>query len=133
MKLVYKIWLENKDSGGRVFGEGPYRLLRGIEATGSLWGAAAALGMAYSKARRIITSCERSLGFALTHRKAGGASGGGSEITAEATRLMKVYETLRADTEEVIAGVYKKCFGESIQVQFYTITPHKRGRKNLMG
>jgi len=130
MRLVYKIWLESGD--GRAFGEGPYRLLRGVELTGSLWEAAAALGMAYSKARRIIASCERNLGFSLIHRKIGGASGGGSEVTAEATKLMRVYETLRADTEDIITNAYRKCFGTSIQVQFYTITPHKRGRKNLM-
>ncbi|OPY65585.1 MAG: hypothetical protein A4E62_02661 [Syntrophorhabdus sp. PtaU1.Bin002] len=53
--------------------------------------------------------------------------------TLEATRLMRVYETLRADTEDIITNAYRKCFGTSIQVQFYTITPHKRGRKNLMG
>lgn len=131
MKLVYKIWLENGE-GRRVFGEGPYQLLRGIELTGSLWRASAILGMAYSKARRIIGCCERTLGFPLILRKIGGASGGGSEVTAEAAKLMKEYETLRTDTEGTIAKAYRECFGESIQVQFYITTPHKRGRKDLM-
>jgi molybdate transport system regulatory protein len=131
MKLVYQIWLESGD--GRAFGEGPYQLLKGVESTGSLWESAAALGMAYSKARRIIASCERNLGFSLIHRKIGGASGGGSEVTAEATKLMRVYETLRTDTEDIIARAYEKCFGESVEIQFYTIVPHKRAKKNQMG
>ncbi len=131
MKLVYKIWIENRD-GRRAFGEGPYRLLRGIELTGSLWGAAASVGMAYSKARRIIQCCEQTLGFPLILRKIGGIMGGGSEVTAEAAKLMKVYEKLRADTEDTIARVYRDCFGKSAPVQFYMVTPHKRGRKNLM-
>ncbi|OPY65381.1 MAG: hypothetical protein A4E63_02987 [Syntrophorhabdus sp. PtaU1.Bin050] len=131
MKLVYKVWLENDDS--RAFGEGPYQILRGVESTGSLLGAATLLSMAYSKALHIIASCERSLGFALIHRKMGGISGGGSEVTLEAAKLMKVYEALRADTENTLAKAYAKCFGGSVQVQFYTIVPHKPGRKNLLG
>jgi molybdate transport system regulatory protein len=131
MKLIYKIWLEDGDS--IAFGEGLYRLLIGIEATGSLLDAAAGMGMAYSKARRIIKSCEFSLGFALTTRKIGGISGGGSEVTADAIKLMRVYETLRAEVEDALGEVYKKHFGQSIKVEFYTMTANKRGKKKPAG
>ena len=124
MKVVYKIWLDNN---GTAFGEGPYRLLKGVEKTGSLWKAAAALDMAYSKARRIISCCERSLGFALTTRQAGGVSGGGSKVTPEAAELMKKYEALRADVADVLGETYRKHFGESVPVQFCAVTIHKRG------
>jgi molybdate transport system regulatory protein len=118
MKLVYKIWLNNND--GRAFGEGPYRLLKGVELTGSLKKSAAVMGMAYSKARRVTECCERNLGFALLERKRGGPSGGGgSEVTAEAVGLMREYELIRAETEKAIAGAYKKHFGESVEVEFY--------------
>lgn len=126
MKVVYKIWLDND---GRAFGEGPYRLLKGVEGTGSLLQAAAALGMAYSKARRLITCCERSLGFALTTRKAGGVSGGGAKVTDDAAELMRKYEKLRAQAEEAIGERYRKHFGEQIEVQFCGTVAHKRGRK----
>jgi molybdate transport system regulatory protein len=129
MRLAYKIWLEGDD--GRSFGEGPYRLLRGIEITGSLWEAATALGMSYSKARRVVAGCERRLGFALTDRKKGGLSGGGSTVTGRAIELMRAYESLRAEIEEAIGETYRKHFGQSVQVQFYTMTPYKRGKKKL--
>ena len=76
MKVIYKAWIEN--NGHIAFGEGPYRLLKGIQETRSLWQAAAAMGMAYSKARRVLSNCERYLGFALTRRKIGGVSGRGA-------------------------------------------------------
>ncbi len=125
MKLTYKIWLQAGE--GRAFGEGPYRLLKGVELTGSLWEAAAVMGMAYSKARRVIAGCERALGFAVTRRRAGGVAGGGSEVTARAAELMRAYEQLRSEIEDAIGEAYKKHFGHSTQVQFYTTVPRKRG------
>jgi molybdate transport system regulatory protein len=127
MKLTYKVWIDNK--GFRAFGEGPYRLLKGVEVTGSLWEAAAGMGMAYSKARLIVSQCERSLGFALTVRKTGGASGGGSEVTAEGAELMKAYETIRAEIEDAVGEAYEKHFGHSVLIQFYATAPRKRGKK----
>ncbi len=127
MKVVYKMWVEN--NGHIAFGEGPYRLLKGIQTTGSLWQAAAAIGMAYSKARRVLGNCERSLGFALTRRKIGGVSGGGSEVTDDAAELMRKHEALRTELEDAIGDTYMKHFGQSAQVQFYTAVPHKRGAK----
>jgi len=124
MKVIYKMWL---DSGGRAFGEGPYRLLKGVEETGSLWKAAAALEMAYSKARRIISCCERNLGFVLITRKAGGVSGGGSKVTPEAIELMGKYETIRAQIEDALRKTYAKHFGEPAEVQFYETVVRKRG------
>ncbi len=128
MKVIYKLWLEK--NGGRAFGEGPYLLLKGVETTGSLRQAAAAMGMAYSKAQRVISCCERSLGFALTHRKAGGVSGGGSEVTNDATELMRKHEALRTDIEGAIGEIYRTHFGQSVQVQFYTVVARKRGGKS---
>ena len=55
-KLHYKLWLE-KD--GKVFGEGPYRLLVGILETGSLSSAAKKLNMSYSLAYNLIKKVEK--------------------------------------------------------------------------
>jgi molybdate transport repressor ModE-like protein len=101
-----------------------------VELTGSLKEGAALLGMAYSKARRIIDNCEHNLGFALLVRKKGGASGGGSsEVTAEAAALMKKYESLRADVEEAVGETYKRHFGKAIRVQFYVMITQKRKKE----
>lgn len=133
MKLIYKIWL--RDDSGRAFGEGPYRLLKGVELTGSLLQAAADMGMAYTKARRIILCCERTLGFALTHRKVGGASGGGSEVTPQAFELMSAYESLRAEVEDAIGEAYMRHFGQLIpvRVRLHKTVTRKRGAKDRAG
>ena len=126
MKVIYKMWFDNS---GTAFGEGPYRLLKGVEKTGSLWRAAVAMEMAYSKARRIIACCEQNLGFTLITRKAGGVSGGGSKVTPEAIELMGKYERVRAQMEGVLSATYAKHFGERAEVQFYEMEIRKRGRR----
>ena len=88
MSLEYKLWL---DCRGRAFGDGPARLLDGVEVAGSLRKAAAELGMSYNKAWRILHAAEERLGFALLDRSVGGTLGGGSHLTAEAQDLMRRY------------------------------------------
>lgn len=127
MKLIYKIWLNME--GDKAFGEGPYKLLKGVQQTGSLREAASSLGMAYSKARRVIARSENNLGFALTRKKIGGVSGGGSEVTDDAVRLMSAYEGLRSEIQHVIGKVYRKHFGESVEVEFYRMVARKRAEK----
>lgn len=126
VRVIFKIWL---DKGGIAFGEGPYRLLRGVETTGSLWQAAAALQMAYAKARHLISCCERSLGFALTTRKIGGASGGGSRVMPEAVKLMREYEEVREEIKDALAKAYKRHFGEPAEVRVDEVKPRKRRKK----
>jgi len=108
MKLAYKVWL---DSHGKAFGEGPCRLLRNVERTGSLWKAAAEMGMSYSKAWRLIRSLEKRLNFSLMERHIGGASGGGSLVTPKARDLLKRYEKCQKDVDRVLERIYKKHFG----------------------
>ncbi len=129
MKIIYKIWLESES--GRAFGKGPCRLLRGIQETGSLRKAASAMGLTYKKARLVIASCERSLGFALTRRKIGGAKGGGSEVTNDAVELMKKHEAVRAEAENALAEAYTKHFGQPAEAQFYTVLSRRGGGKAM--
>ncbi len=80
MRTTVRItFLDDQDE--KFFGEGPARLLRGIESTGSLRSAAADMGMAYSKAIKLIRNAEQALGFPLTTRSVGGRDGGGSCLT----------------------------------------------------
>ena len=53
MKALTKIQITD-DNGIKFFGEGPCRLLRGVERTGSLRAAAAEMEMAYSKASKLL-------------------------------------------------------------------------------
>lgn len=108
MKIAYKVWLDNN---GKAFGEGPYRLLRRVERTGSLYRAAAQMGMSYSKAWRLMRNLEKRLNFPLLERHTGGASGGGSLITPKARELLGRYEKFHKDVDRVLEKTYKKHFG----------------------
>lgn len=115
MLIFYKVWIIN--NGGRVFGEGLYRLLKEIQLTGSLREAASGLGMAYSKAHRVISTCERNIGFTLTEKKVGGISGGGSEVTEAGIQLVETYERFCKKIEKGIKKSYMKHFGQFIEVK----------------
>lgn len=107
MRLANKIWLEQN---GKVFGEGPYRLLVRVERTGSLNKAAAEIGMSYNKAWQLMRTIEGRLGFPLLERRAGGVSGGGSEVTPQARQLMRRYSALREELETILELLFAKHF-----------------------
>ena len=94
MKAVTKITFFN-DQDEKFFGEGPCRLLHAVEQTGSLRAAAISMGMAYTKAMKILKNAERALGFPLTVRSAGGRDGGGSRLTPEGKEWIARYEAYR--------------------------------------
>ena len=111
MKAVTKIiFLDDNDE--KFFGEGPARLMRGIEATGSLRGAAMSMGMAYTKALKLISNAENALGFKLTERVTGGNKGGGSQITPEGREWLTKYENYRDACKAANAKLYKEFFQE---------------------
>jgi molybdate transport system regulatory protein len=109
MRLRAKLWL---DYGGRAFGDGPARLLTGVEHSGSLRKAAQELGMSYNKAWRILHAAEERLGFALLDRSVGGSLGGGSNLTPEARELVTRYEAAAAEVEQVLETVFERYFAD---------------------
>ena len=112
MKVSYKVWLDNN---GKAFGDGPYELLRRVEEAKSLHQAAHQMGMAYSKAWRLILTLEERLGFALLERKTGGQSGGGSRVTPQAKELMKHYGRFRKDAKDAMEKIYRYHFGSMLR------------------
>lgn len=94
MKAVTKIVFYDEQNN-KFFGEGPCRLLHGVEQTGSLRAAAQQMGMAYTKALKLLHTAEQALGFALTDRVAGGRDGGGSRLTPQGKEWLERYERYR--------------------------------------
>jgi molybdate transport system regulatory protein len=92
VRLAQRIWLQ--DGATPVFGVGIRELLIRVEATGSLHRAACEMGLAYSKAWRIVRRAEDHLGFPLLARRAGGTGGGGSVLSPEARRLVPAFGEL---------------------------------------
>ena len=76
----------------QCFGPGVAELLRRVDEVHSLRAAAAAMEMAYSKAWKIIKSCEEALGCKLLLSAAGGRNGGGAVLTPEARQFLEAYE-----------------------------------------
>ena len=111
MKAVTKITFLD-DNGEKFFGEGPARLLRGIEATGSLRAAALSMGMAYTKALKLIRNAENALAFPLVSRSTGGKDGGGSCLTEEGREWLERYEAYRDACKQANSRLYLEFFSE---------------------
>ena len=107
MKVGYKVWLDND---GKAFGDGPYELLKQVDETRSLHRAAKEMGMAYSKAWRLIRTLEERLGFPLLERKIGGQSGGGSLVTPRGKQLINRYGHFRRDVNTSLEKIYQAHF-----------------------
>ena len=80
MKAVTKITFLD-DNNEKFFGEGPARLLNGVQEHGSLRAAAMSMDMAYTKALKLIRNTETALGYPLILRNKDGPSGSGSLLT----------------------------------------------------
>ena len=111
MRSTTRIVLRD-DDGEKFFGEGPCRVLKGIERTGSLRAAAKEMDMAYTKALRLVEHAETVLGFPLTERTIGGKGGGGSRLTPSAKEFIKKYEAYRDACYEANAALYLQFFPE---------------------
>lgn len=109
MRAVTKIQFTD-DDGNKFFGEGPLRLLRCVERTGSLRAAAIEMEMAYSKAIRLLKQAEANLGFPLTTRSTGGRDGGGSVLTPEGKRWLRQYEAYRDACVKANQSLYRQFF-----------------------
>lgn len=111
MKAVTRI-LFLDDAGEKFFGEGPCRLLHGVNETGSLRAAAMGMGMSYTKALKLMKNAERALGFPLTMRTVGGKDGGGSLLTPEGEEWLKRYEAYRDACIQANSELYRAFFPE---------------------
>lgn len=111
MKAVTRV-LFLDEAGEKFFGEGPCRLLHAVEETGSLRAAAQSMGMAYTKALKLVRHAEAALGFALTTRTAGGRDGGGSSLTPEGKEWLQRYEAYRDACAEAGRQLYLDFFPE---------------------
>jgi molybdate transport repressor ModE-like protein len=106
-QLTIRLFLEDKS-----FGPGPMRLLEGVERTGSLNQAAGEMGMAYSKAWKLIHELEKEWGFALIVTRAGGSHGGGSHLTEEGRDLLERYRSMLAEVSRAADTAFEKYFPE---------------------
>ena len=112
MKPKVKVMILN-DDGEKIFGEGPYRLLKLVEETGSLRQAAMKMEMAYTKARKLLLNAEKGLGLRLVIPTTGGSNGGGSVLSKEAKTFLAQYEIYKTRSQEANQNIYEEIFGGS--------------------
>lgn len=110
-KMTLRLWREDK-----AFGPGLLCLMQWIEQYGSMQKAASEMGLAYSKAWKMIKTAEKELGFALTERTSGGKNGGGSQITPKGYELMQKYMAFSKEAQMQVDVLYQKYFGNEVEV-----------------
>ena len=108
LKPTIRLSIMNPDAeSGSLFGRGIASLCLGVRETGSLNAAAKGMGMAYSKAWRIIKDTEAALDLQLLNRD--GAHG--SDLTEAGNKLVDTYlaieEKLQKEAEELFEAAFK--------------------------
>lgn len=91
------------NSGSRI-GPGKAALLESIQSTGSISGAARAMGMDYKRAWQLIDSLNQAFTSPAVERTTGGTGGGGATLTALGTELVARYRRLEAEAAKFAAA-----------------------------
>lgn len=107
LKLTVRLF---SDDDRRCFGPGIATLLEQVRLHRSLRSAAAAMGMAYSKAWRIIRTAEDVFGCRLLDSTIGGRGGGGAVLTQEAEALLTAYRAYEADVQQYAKSRFPALF-----------------------
>ena len=104
LETSVRLSIKNPDSdSGSVFGLGIAKLCLGVRERGSLNAAAKSMGMAYSKAWRIIKDTEAALDVQLLNRD--GAHG--SELTDEGNKLLDAYLSINQAVNDQALELFK--------------------------
>ena len=98
-------------TAGKCFGPGLATLLSLVRERHSLRAAAAEMGMAYSKAWRILRDSEEALGFPLLDSTTGGRHGGGAVLTEQGAALLADYERFCERLREQGDVLFDECRG----------------------
>ena len=106
-KMTIRLYTDDYD---RCFGPGIATLLEGVQEHHSLRSAAASMGMAYSKAWRIIRTAENVFGCKMLDSTIGGKGGGGAQLTPEALRLLQAYRACVTDVEQYARSRFDEAF-----------------------
>lgn len=106
-----KLWLNGEDVDG-AFGDGKWRLLKSIEATGSLRAASERLHISYRKAWGDLKKAQTALGIALIDQHRGGPHGGRTVLTEQGKRWLQAYSRFRRDVEAAVQASFEEFIGE---------------------
>lgn len=94
----------------RNFGPGVAGLMERVEKYGSLSAACKEMGMAYSKAWKIIRAAEADLGFSLMEGSSGGENGGSTVLTEMGTEFLRRYRAFEVESEKEVSRLFMRYF-----------------------
>lgn len=100
MNINGRIWLET--SKGTFAGEGRIALLEKIKLHGSINKAAKEMKMSYRQAWEQIESMNKQYNKTLVHKASGGVGGGGSVLTPEGEKVIKLYKEIKQKFNEFL-------------------------------
>lgn len=87
-----------------AMGPGKARLVAAIDTTGSISGAARAMGMSYRRAWQLVDALNASFSQPVVLTATGGRRGGGAVVTASGKRLVKLYRAMENKASSAISG-----------------------------
>ena len=96
----------------KIFGPGIAELLERVDETHSLRKATLDMGMAYSKAWRIVKTAENALGFPLLESTIGGRGGGSAKLTERGKRFLVAYRRFESVVHAYADEIFEEMFGE---------------------
>jgi molybdate transport system regulatory protein len=110
------VWL--RSGNATLGGAARIALLAAIHQTGSITGAAKAVGMSYKAAWDAIDTMNNLAGTTLVVRATGGKGGGGTTLTAKALRLIDTYRTIEREHQVFLerAGAAIEGFAQDWQL-----------------
>ena len=99
---------KSEDSHASALGAGVVRLCELVSESGSLNKAAKEMGMAYSKAWRIVHDTEEALGCQILERR----GPKGSALTEDGARLVAIYNKANAKIKQASKDILAECLKE---------------------
>lgn len=109
-------------------GPGKISLLQGIERSGSLRRAARELGMSYRRAWLLVDGLNRSFTEPVTKASVGGKGGGGVQLTALGTDLVRRYGALAKRFDQLARKEFESVAEGSVR---QTAPPAKVQRRRI--
>lgn len=92
-KINGSIWIEGEQ--GAFIGFGRVMLLENIKKSGSISEAAKSMKMSYRQAWELVNSMNKQSQKPLVEKTSGGAGGGGTMVTKEGERVIKLFKDLQ--------------------------------------
>ena len=114
LRTRFKLWLSTEDAEG-AFGDGKWRLLKKIDAKGSLRAASQSLHISYRKAWGDLKKAQQCLNVPLVEKQRGGIQGGQTVLTEQGKKWVQAYARFRTDIEKAIEKAYEKHIKELVK------------------